>query len=62
MRQMVPVTVGGEMTPVRVERMKSVPAKRMVSKSMAAVPSVAVAAVAPVTTMAATSYSQGNCS
>jgi len=65
MRQMVPVTVGGEMTPVRVERMKSVPAKRMVSKSMAAVPSVAVAAVAPVapvTTMAATSYSQGYCS
>ena len=62
MRQMVPVTVEGNMAPVRVEGMKSVPAEGMVSKSMTAVPSVAVAAVAPVTTMAATSYSQGNCS
>jgi hypothetical protein len=63
MRQMVPVTVGGDMAPVRVEGMKSVPAECVVSKSMAAVVApMTVAAVAPVTTMAATSYSQGYCS
>ena len=53
---MVPMSMGGNVTPMRVEAMKSVPAECMVSKSMTAVVApMTVTTVAAVTAMAATS-------
>ena len=53
---MVPMTVGGNVTSMRVEGMKSVPAEGMVSKSMTAVVApMTVTTVAAVTPMATTS-------